>query len=359
MRYWVGWIISDCSVLSEELQIGPLGLGIKSKMRLTNFARYAWGVLIYNLLVIMWGAYVRATGSGAGCGNHWPLCNGEVLPRASQMETLIEFTHRLTSGFSLLLVLGLLVWAWRIYPKGSHVRTGAWLSTTFIIIEALVGAGLVLFEWVGDDASVGRAVFIAVHMVNTFLLLASISLTGWWASGGNPIKIPGKGSAFWGLCLGLLGVLVLGMSGAVTALGDTLFPAASLSEGLQQDFSASAHFLIRLRVWHPFLAVLVGFYLVFLSGVLGLLRDDRFIKGFALALIVLFLIQFGVGVANILLLAPIPIQLIHLLLADLVWVTLVLLSATTLAESSVSAESHEHAVPEGTLKAISERYQTS
>jgi heme A synthase len=196
-------------------------------------------------------------------------------------------------------------------------------------------------------------------MVNTFLLLASISLTAWWASGGNPIKIPGEGSVFWGLCLGLLGVLLLGMSGAVTALGDTLFPAASLAEGLQQDFSASAHFLIRLRVWHPFVAGLVGFYLVFLSGVLGLLRDDRFIRRFALALIVLFLIQFGVGVANILLLAPIPMQLIHLLLADLVWLTLVLLSAATLAESSVSAESHEPAPSEATLKAISERYQTS
>ncbi len=46
------------------------------------FSRYAWGVLLWNVLVALWGAYVRATGSGAGCGSHWPTCNGEILPRA-------------------------------------------------------------------------------------------------------------------------------------------------------------------------------------------------------------------------------------------------------------------------------------
>ena len=122
-------------------------------MKLTNFAKFAWGVLVYNLLVILWGAYVRATGSGAGCGSHWPLCNGEVIPRAPQIETIIEFTHRLMSGLSLLLVILLLIWAFRAYPRGSIVRKGAVLCMVFIITEALVGAGLVLFEWVAHDAS--------------------------------------------------------------------------------------------------------------------------------------------------------------------------------------------------------------
>jgi heme A synthase len=144
-------------------------------MQLTRFAKYAWGVLAYNILVILWGAYVRATGSGAGCGSHWPLCNGEVIPRAEQVETLIEFAHRLTSGLSLLLVVGLLVWAFRSYPKGHLVRLGAGLSMFFIITEALVGAGLVLFEWVAQDVSSGRVISMAVHLVNTFLLLASLT----------------------------------------------------------------------------------------------------------------------------------------------------------------------------------------
>ncbi|MFN8454080.1 MAG: COX15/CtaA family protein [Anaerolineae bacterium] len=78
-------------------------------VKLDRFAKYVWTVLAYNLAVILWGAFVRASGSGAGCGSHWPLCNGEVIPRTPQMETLVEFTHRLTSGLALLLVIGLTI----------------------------------------------------------------------------------------------------------------------------------------------------------------------------------------------------------------------------------------------------------
>lgn len=310
-------------------------------MGLGRFAKFSWGVLVFNLLVILWGAYVRASGSGAGCGNHWPLCNGEVLPRSDQIETLIEFTHRITSGVAFVLVAGLLVWALRAYPKGNLVRTGAWLAMFFITTEALIGAGLVIFEWVADNVSIGRAISIAIHLANTFLLLASITLTAWWASGGKQLRTPGHRGVTWALGLGLLGVLSLGVTGAITALGDTLFPSTSLAQGLQQDFSASAHFLIRLRIWHPLIAISVGFYLVLVAGVLGLSRSDRAVKRFALAIVILFVIQFGVGIINILLLAPVSVQLVHLLLADLIWIALVLLAAATLADVEVSAETLE------------------
>ncbi|MGD9093923.1 MAG: COX15/CtaA family protein, partial [Anaerolineales bacterium] len=203
-------------------------------MRLNRYAKYAWIVLIYNILVILWGAYVRATGSGAGCGSHWPLCNGEVLPRTTQIETMIEFGHRLTSGLAFILVLILFLWALRAYPRGNNVRLAAIFSMVFITTEALVGAGLVLFEWVAYDASVGRAISIVVHLINTFLLLASLSLTAWWASGGKAVRIKGAGVLLWTLLLGLLGTMVIGASGALTALGDTLFPVTSLAEGIQQ-----------------------------------------------------------------------------------------------------------------------------
>jgi heme A synthase len=314
-------------------------------MKLNRFAKYAWGVLAVHLLVILWGAYVRATGSGAGCGNHWPLCNGEVVPQSHQIETLIEFTHRLSSGVAFVLVVVLLIWALRANPKGNIVRTGAWLAMFFIATEALIGAGLVIFEWVADDASMGRAFSIAIHLANTFLLLASITLTAWWASGGQPPRLTGQRGVIWALGLGFLGVLLLGVTGAITALGDTLFPSASLAEGLQQDFSASAHFLIRLRVWHPLIAIGVGFYLMLVAAVLGLIRSDGFVKRFALATVVLFILQFGVGITNMLLLAPIPIQLVHLLLADLVWITMVLLAAATLTGVEVSSETPESEQP--------------
>lgn len=288
---------------------------------------------------------MRASGSGAGCGSHWPLCNGEVVPQSPQIATLIEFTHRLSSGASLLLIIGLFVWAFRAYPKGHAVRLGASLSMVFIVTEALIGAGLVLFKWVAKDASVGRVISISLHLINTFLLLASLSLTAWWSTGRKPIQLKDQGNLAVWLGIGIIGVLALGVTGAITALGDTLFPSSSLAEGFQQDFSSTAHFLVRLRFWHPLIAISVGFYLIFVASLLVFLRSDQHIKRFALVFILLFLMQLGIGVINLTLLAPVWMQIVHLLLADLVWITLVLMTATTLSESKVAFEAVEKKRP--------------
>src|SRR6476620_6340344 len=210
-------------------------------MKLGRFAIYAWGMLAYNLLVILWGAYVRASGSGAGCGSHWPLCNGEVIPLAPPVATLIEFSHRLTTGLAGLLVIGLMVGALRAFPRGSSVRLGAGLSLAFILIEGLVGALQVRLGLTADNASVGRAVVGSIHLANTFLMLAAMALTAWWASGGAPLQLRRQGLLGWLFAVCLLGVLLVGASGAITALGDTLFPSDSLASGLQADFAASAH----------------------------------------------------------------------------------------------------------------------
>ncbi len=301
-------------------------------MKLSRFAIYSWVVLTYNLAVILWGAYVRASGSGAGCGSHWPLCNGEVIPRAPRIETLIELAHRLTSGLSLILIVVLAVWAFRAYPKGHHLRLGTSLAVLFLITEALVGAGLVLFELVATNASVARALFMSVHLTNTFMLLAALTLTAWWALGGLPPRLREQGSFGWIFAVGLLGTLILGVSGAVTALGDTLFPATSLAEGLKQDFSSTAHLLIRLRLLHPAIAITVSCYLVIAAGVACFLKPENWLRRFSLILAALILIQLGVGLLNVTLLAPIRLQLTHLLLADLMWISLVLLTNTVLAK---------------------------
>jgi heme A synthase len=303
--------------------------------KLSGFAKYAWMVLAYDVGVILWGAYVRATGSGAGCGGHWPLCNGQVIPFAPQTATLIEFSHRVSSGFTLLAVLGLVVWAFRAYPKGHPVRLGAGLATFFTLTEALVGAGLVLFQLVAQNASALRAASVAVHLANTFLLLASLTLTARWASGGQPLRLRGQGWAAWGLGLGLVGVLLLGISGAIAALGDTLFPSSSLAEGLRQDFSPTAQFLIRLRVFHPLIAISVGILVIFVAYSLSSSHPDAGARrSLATALAGLVVIQWLAGIANVALLAPVWMQLLHLLLADLVWITLVLLAATVLARTT-------------------------
>jgi heme A synthase len=313
--------------------------------QLSRFAKYAWGVLAYNLLVILWGVYVRASGSGAGCGSHWPLCNGEVIPQSPQVQTMIEFTHRLMSGLSLILVVGLVVWAFRSYPKGHPARLGASLSMFFIITEALVGAGLVLFSWVGQNASIGRVISMSVHLVNTFFLLASLSLTAWWSSGGERLRLRGQGLALWALGLGFLGVMLLGVTGSITALGDTLFPASSLAAGLQQDFSSTSHFIIRLRVWHPLIAISVGLYLIFVSLLLAMFRPSPRMKRFTLLLSGFFVLQLAAGLINLVLLAPVWMQLLHLLLADSVWIALVLLAANTFAASQTGYQLQDEPSP--------------
>ena len=308
---------------------------------MTRFARYGWAVLGYNLLVILWGAYVRASGSGAGCGAHWPLCNGEVIPRAPALETIIELTHRATSGVALLLVVGQLAWARRIAPRRGPLWWAAHAAMALMLTEALVGAGLVLFEMVAENASLARAWWLAAHLLNTFGLLAMLGLVPWLASraGATGSTFGAVLRAVWqaagrerGLLLVALGgTLLLGMTGAITALGDTLFPSRSLAEGFAQDVSPTAHLLVRLRVIHPTLAVAMAAVLLLTAGVCAARRPSIETRRFGLAVAALVLTQLLAGVVNLVLLAPTWMQLVHLLLADLLWLALVGLVATTLA----------------------------
>lgn len=310
-------------------------LGAQFSMKLNAFAQFAWFTLGYNVLVILWGAYVRATGSGAGCGSHWPTCNGVIVPRASQIETIIEFIHRISSGLALILVLVLLVWSFRRFAPGSPVRSAAVFSAVFIVLEALVGAGLVRFGWVADDDSIARVITIAIHLVNTFVLMAALSLTAWWGSGGEPIDLRGYGAPVGWFAAAIIGLVLIGITGAITALGDTLFPSGSLVEGITRDFSPTAHFLERLRVWHPVVAVLVGLFVVILSTAIALFRANPIIRRLAVILAGLFILQLTAGMVNLVLLAPVWMQIVHLLLADLVWISLILLTAANFGQSEL------------------------
>ena len=329
---------------------------------MTRFARYGWAVLGFNLLVILWGAYVRASGSGAGCGAHWPLCNGVVIPRAPALETIVELTHRATSGVALLLVVGQLAWARRIAPRRGALWWAAHAAMALMLTEALVGAGLVLFEMVAENASLARAWWLAAHLLNTFGLLAMLGLVPWLATragatgatlgaaslgAGAAANAPTATTALtvgaavraaWhaagrerGLLLAALGgTLLLGMTGAITALGDTLFPSRSLAEGLAQDFSPTTHVLIRLRVIHPTLAVAMAAVLLLTAVVCAARRPSLETRRFGIAVAALVLTQLLAGVVNLVLLAPTWMQLVHLLLADVLWLALVGLVAATL-----------------------------
>ncbi|MEJ5369913.1 MAG: COX15/CtaA family protein [Bryobacteraceae bacterium] len=274
-----------------------------------RYARFAWATLGWNFLVILWGAFVRATGSGAGCGSHWPLCNGEVIPPSPTTQTLIEFTHRLTSGLALLAVLALVWFARRLWPAGHPVRRWAWISLAFILCEALLGAGLVLLEYVERNASAGRALYLCAHLTNTFLLLAALAATAWHSAGGQrwrPFSI-----SPW-MKAALAAILLSSITGAVAALGDTVYPAVSMLEGIRQELSPDSPALLRLRLVHPVVSVA--------AAVVVLVAAFHSARGrWQRAIVAVVVLQLAAGAVNVLLLAPVWMQLLHLAIAASLW----------------------------------------
>jgi cytochrome c oxidase assembly protein subunit 15 len=288
--------------------------------------RYAWLVVAYNVLVILWGAVVRATGSGAGCGDNWPLCNGDFFPHHPRLATVIEFAHRSMTGVSTVLVIGLVIWTFYVTRKGHRARKATVASAILLVTEALLGAVLVLGKFVGDNISTARIVMQSIHFTNTLLFLGSLALTAWWldnarAAGPSPeraLRLPA-----W---LAIVATIVMGATGAIAALADTLFPSPSLLAGFASDFAANSPLLVRMRWMHPAAAV-VGFFCV-----LWLIYRLR--SRLAWIVAGLLGLQFVLGAADILLLAPTWIQIVHLLGADLYWIALVCLVADALWGSS-------------------------
>jgi protoheme IX farnesyltransferase len=297
-------------------------------------------LLAYTVAVILGGAFVRATLSGDGCGNNWPDCNGALIPpfASAEVKTLIESSHRFSSGVLLPLILVLVAWAFRVHPQGHPARTAAVFGFLFTLVEAGIGAGLVLFRLVAHDQSLARVFVMPAHLVATFLLLMSLTLTAWWSSGGRPLRLQGQGAMGWAMGLGLLATLLLGVSGAITALGDTLFPAGSVGASLRSGFTAgrgegaATHFLIGLRIYHPLIAMSAGLYLLLVVGLAMRLRPSPEVERIGRMAVALFMIQIGAGLLNLGLLAPVWMQLVHLLLADLFWISLVLLTCAALAQ---------------------------
>ena len=292
-------------------------------------------MLGWNVIVVLWGAYVRASGSGAGCGSHWPLCNGEVMPRAPRLETVIEFTHRLSSGVALIAVAALCIWSFRRFPRGNRLRWTAGLSLLFLLMEAALGAGLVLFQYVDKNTSIARAVYLSAHLGNTMLLLAMLTTTAWLASDPlrpfHPNRIPAL------LDVALPAAIFVGVSGTIAALGDTLFPVSSLAEGMRQDWSATSSILLRLRALHPVLAITAAVFFVAIALSMVRANPSASTRSPAMAVALLAMVQVMAGAINLAMLAPVWMQIIHLLLADLLWIALVILSIEAAWQSNRAA----------------------
>ena len=295
--------------------------------------RFSWGVLAYFIAVILWGAVVRATGSGAGCGDHWPLCNGTIMQHSAQLDTIIEFTHRITSGISFFAVVALAWWTFARTARGHLARTTAAAAVFFTVIEAALGAVLVKLGLTAQSQSPLRAPYLALHLANTLLLLAALTLTA-HLLGRTTGYMRGKIRlvAPFGASSAVVAVLVVGVTGSLAALGDTLFPASSLSAAFRQDFSSTSAWLLRWRWTHPTVAFVACVFLIWLL-VRAAQRSSRWDnRGLSALVLILLAAQYALGVLDVVFLAPVWLQIAHLLGADVFWAALVVLAARVTLE---------------------------
>ena len=289
---------------------------------------FSWCVLAYFIAVILWGTVTRATGAGAGCGDHWPLCNGTLIQQSPTLDAMIEFAHRITSGISFFAIVGLAIWTFAATARGHLARRFALAAIFFTLVEAAIGALLVKLGLTAESHSPLRPPYLALHFANTLLLLAALTLTAHMlgrrlAYKRDSIKLVKPFATF--ACL--IVVLIVGVTGSLAALGDTLFPAQSLGSAVAQDFSAKSAWLIRWRWTHPAMAIVASIFFLWL--VVRAMKRSVYWNNRGLGLLVLALlaVQYALGAADVLALAPVWLQVTHLLGADLLWTALIVLAA--------------------------------
>lgn len=305
-----------------------------AREKMSAFAKFAWFALGYNVLVILWGVFLRASKSGDGCGEHWLTCNGELIPAAPQFKTVIEFSHRMTTAVDGIVMLILVAWAVKIWfgrrdRFSRHVMYAAIASLFFVITEAAVGAGLVLTGNTAMNVTDTRPFWAMGHLINTFILLTFLTLTAWYATRGREAVFKFERKALLFIVIGIAGLLFVGLSGSLAALSNMLFPSTSLAEGVAKDFSATSNMILRLRLSHPILSIITAVYMVFIAGWLKKnAGDDAAVSRWSNTLSLLIIGQVIFGAATLLTLGPIVMQLGHLLLADIVWIVFVLMAAS-------------------------------
>ena len=302
--------------------------------------------LIYTLAVIVFGGLVRATNSGAGCGNHWPLCNSSIMPSAV-FSTIVEYSHRIMSLILIITVIWLAIWSYRKYQhdKNHPARLLSVLVLLFVLFETAIGALLVMFGLVADNVSYFRSYVMGMHLINTFFLLAlqyihffSVSEYSCNAADGFFKKLYRSFTKDYLFACSLFAVLIACATGAMVALGDTLILKSLAGEYYVNDHNKSLELLIALRIWHPLIAVLSCLLCCVYAARIITTSQKKQHKSFnifnlasvfwnkksaAFVLVVIVIMQLIVGVVNWLLMVPVTIQLLHLLLASLLWLSLI------------------------------------
>ncbi len=274
--------------------------------------------LVVAIFSIIAGAIVRATGSGDGCGSSWPTCNGEIIPKLNTSSELIEFSHRSISGILLIITLIIFVKSFNSEVPISQKRI-IWFLTFFVVLEALIGAVIVVYEWVGLNSSTPRIIAVPLHLVNTFGLLGTYTLLFHLTKNSKTSLINFFDRGFK---IGLLLFLLSGATGSIAALADALFPSESFLAGLAEDFDSKSQILTRLRILHPLFASALSVYLYSEAN-----RLQSEYKVITKNIKLLILLGVLLGVLNVVSNIILPLSILHLLIADLLWIVYVYKSA--------------------------------
>ena len=269
---------------------------------------------LYSILIIIWGAWVRISKSGDGCGTSWPLCNDTIIPDTGNIHTLIELTHRLSTGVYGVLVILLVIWTFKLFPITHAVRKIALFVLSLTILEALIGAKLVLFGLVGENTGIYRIIVMSLHQVTSVLLTGSIAKAYYVTTLAPENKI---NSPYLISILKIMFLLIIA-TGGVAALSNTVFPSSSILEGLMTDLNPTSHILLKLRIIHPVLALLLTFTMIFI--LLRLYKDD---PKYVVRLSTCIIVGVTIGIITLVTLSPVYMKLIHLTVAHIIWSVMV------------------------------------
>ena len=274
--------------------------------------------LVVSIFSIIAGAIVRATGSGDGCGSSWPTCNGEIIPKLNTSSELIEFSHRSISGILLIITLIIFVKSFNDEVPIFQKRI-IWFLTFFVLLEALIGAVIVIYEWVGLNSSTPRIIAVPLHLVNTFGLLGTYTLLFHITKNSKTSLINFFDRSFK---ISLFLFLVSGAMGSIAALADVIFPSESFITGLTEDFDSKSEVLTRLRILHPLFASALSVYLYSEAN-----RLQNEYKVITKNIKLLILLGVFLGILNVVSNIILPLTILHLLIADLLWIVYIYKSA--------------------------------
>jgi len=294
-----------------------------------RYRLFVWALVAFTVVVILSGDIVQATESGAGCGEHWPRCDGSLIPAIGDAHTAVEFTHRMVTTILSLGFIVMVIAARRLFGRGHLVWRTALAATGILIIEILLGAALVLFGWVEEDASWGRVFADSFHVVNTFMLVGAVALVAHFAAGHRGFRVDTSLRRDRYLLFAVVIVVAVAITGTLNSLADTLY----FSDQVDVDETPIAALLVTIRGIHPAVAIGGGVIALYLVHQVSA-RQPGQAENLGMAIQGVIALQFLVGIFNIVLLTPLETQIVHLTLADALWLLLLIFSAHTLQQTA-------------------------